>query len=37
MVLSPHYENAMISGDEFGSKLLQMSHDAGTPSTIDRT
>lgn len=34
MVYSPHYENAMLGGNEFGGELPFVSDDAGTPFTV---
>jgi hypothetical protein len=34
MVFAPHYDNAMLGGNAFGSPLPQLSDDAGTPFAV---
>jgi hypothetical protein len=34
MVFAPYYENSMVGGNEFGTRLPPVSDDAGTPFTV---
>jgi hypothetical protein len=34
MLFAPHYENAMVGGNAFGSTLPQVTDDAGTPFSV---